>query len=319
MASYLTIEPVSAAFGAVTSWYPDECLTFIKKWNGQTFTVPEGETWTVQKFVFRIQRVGTVNSLDVYLTETTAGLPNAVVLGSITDVDVSTITTDSSGEDVMFTLTSSVELTEGVYSVYVVPHQSWGDVNNYLQFGKVSQIEYSGGNRVSKVAWEGYESAWGNESKHLYLDILVLAPSKPINPTPENEASDVTLDQTTVMWEDGGGATSYNIYQGTTSGNLSLVESGVTDLEYTLRSTNWPNYGQNRYWRVDAVNVHGTTEGDEWYFTTLLFLPPTPDGITWDDPGNSEGYTGTPLGTNNMLTVRRLVVAADDAIFYESA
>uniref|UniRef100_A0A6M3IZT4 Fibronectin type-III domain-containing protein n=1 Tax=viral metagenome TaxID=1070528 RepID=A0A6M3IZT4_9ZZZZ len=143
-------------------------------------------------------------------------------------------------------------------------------------------------------------------------------PEKPINPTPLHEASDVTLDQTAVTWEDGGGATSYDVYKGTLSGFLELVESGVTDTSYILRSTNWPQYGEAYYWRIDAVNSSGTTAGDEWYFTTLIFAPPTPSGITWTDPGNDSGYTGTPLGTNNMLTVRRLVGAADNCLWIET-
>lgn len=147
-------------------------------------------------------------------------------------------------------------------------------------------------------------------------------PAKPTNPTPTNEASDVTLDATSVTWEDGGSgaaaAVSYNIYQGTLSGFLSLVEEGIINLSYALRSTNWPNYGQARYWRVDAVNDYGTTTGDEWYFTTLVFYPPTPSGVTWSDPGNGTGYTGTPTGLNNMLTCRRLVAVAANAVWYET-
>jgi len=144
------------------------------------------------------------------------------------------------------------------------------------------------------------------------------APSKPINPTPTDGASDITLDDAATTWEDGGGATSYDVYCGTLSGFLSLLESGVTDLSYTLRSTNWPLYGKVYYWRIDAVNDVGTTTGDEWYFTTLIYKPPTPSGITWSDPGNDTGYTGTPTGVNNLITVRRLVAAANDAIYYET-
>lgn len=144
-------------------------------------------------------------------------------------------------------------------------------------------------------------------------------PYKPINPTPSHEGSGVTLDGTGVIWEDGGGATSYDVYYGTLSGFLSLLEEGVTDLSYTLRDTNWPLYGEAYYWRIDAVNEYGTTTGDEWYFTTLIFSPPTTSGVTWSDPGNNTGYTGTPTGVNNMITVRRLVAAADDALWYESA
>lgn len=149
-----------------------------------------------------------------------------------------------------------------------------------------------------------------------HINTLV-PPEKPINPTPEHESSDITLDATGVSWENGGGATSYNIYYGTLSGFLTLLESDVTDLSYTLRSTNWPSYDQAWYWRVDAVNDYGTTTGDEWYFTTLIFSPPTPSGITWTDPGNSDGHTGQATGLNNMITCKRLVAASDNCLWVE--
>jgi hypothetical protein len=145
-------------------------------------------------------------------------------------------------------------------------------------------------------------------------------PGKVDTPIPAHEASGITLDDTIVSWDEPSINTdSYNVYYGTLSGFLSLKESGVTDLFCTLQEVPWPNYGYARYWKVNAVNDYGTTTGDEWYFTTLIFEPPTPSGITWSDPGNATGYTGTPLGTNNMVTCRRLVACADDALYYESA
>ena len=42
--------------------------------------------------------------------------------------------------------------------------------------------------------------------------------------------------------------------------------------------------------------------------------PPLPSGVTLDEDGNP---TGTPTGENNMITIKRLVVAAKSKIFYE--
>ena len=143
-------------------------------------------------------------------------------------------------------------------------------------------------------------------------------PAKVSTTTPVTGASGITLDQTTGTWESPSANTySYDIYYGTLSGFLSLLESGVDDTSYALRSTNWPLYGEAYYWRVDAANDFGTTQGDELDFTTLIFYPPTPSGVTWSDPGNTAGYTGTPLGTNNMLTCRRLVGAAANCLWIE--
>ena len=155
----------------------------------------------------------------------------------------------------------------------------------------------------------------GSTPGTITVSIQSTLPKKPINPTPEHEASNVGLNATTVTWEDGGGAESYNVYYGTLSGFLTLLEEGVTDTEYTLITGAWPYYDNIFYWRVDAVNANGTTQGDEWNFTTLVFDPVLPTGVTLDEDGNP---TGTPTGENNIITVKRLVAAANNRIWYET-
>ena len=144
-------------------------------------------------------------------------------------------------------------------------------------------------------------------------------PGKPITPYPADEASNVTLDDTTATWVSGGNTDSYSIYYGTLSGFLVLVEEEVTDLFLDLVVGNFSVYGRISYWRVDAVNTNGTTAGDEWYFTTMLFDPVLPTGITLDHSGGAGGVpTGTATGENNMITVRRLIAVARNKIFYET-
>ena len=176
----------------------------------------------------------------------------------------------------------------------------------------------------------------------VYITTTVPVLSKPVNPTPTDAATDVTLDQTTITWEDGGGATSYDVYYGDTSGDLTLLESGTTDLSYTISGIALGSpfgYVITRYWRIDAVNAGGTITGDEWSFTTIRLDPPTvtywysvsdyyyqllvqPDGSYGDPP---------PTGTENVdyvilaaylpnfiRTQRKLVAAANNKIWYEA-
>ena len=100
-------------------------------------------------------------------------------------------------------------------------------------------------------------------------------------------------------------ADTYNIYFGPT-GNLSLISAGQTGLSievpYTLE------YNTEYSWRVDSINIVGTTTGDTWSFTSLVFAPPA---ISLDGGGN-------PTGLNNMVTLKRIVVAANNSIFYET-
>ena len=107
-------------------------------------------------------------------------------------------------------------------------------------------------------------------------------------------------------------AETYDIYFGPT-GDLSLISAEQVGLSvevpYTLE------YNTEYSWRVDATNEFGTTTGDVWSFTALQYDPPLPAGITLDEDGNP---TGTPTGLNNMVTLKRLVAASNNNIYYET-
>ena len=107
-------------------------------------------------------------------------------------------------------------------------------------------------------------------------------------------------------------AETYDIYFGPT-GDLSLIsfdQSGLSvEVPYAL------DYNIEYSWRVDSTNEFGTTTGDTWSFTSIVFAPPLPSGVTLDGDGNP---TGTPTGVNNMITLKRLVTASNNKIYYET-
>jgi len=115
----------------------------------------------------------------------------------------------------------------------------------------------------------------------------VNVPSKPTNPTPANEATEVDFSGFTLSWVDGGGATSYDVYIGP-SGSLVKVSSSQAGTSYVTNIDEVP-YNQVIYWRVDAVNSVGTTTGDTWHFDARPGAAITPypgnatSGITLDD------------------------------------
>ncbi|KKK49220.1 hypothetical protein LCGC14_3137230, partial [marine sediment metagenome] len=100
-------------------------------------------------------------------------------------------------------------------------------------------------------------------------------------------------------------AETYDIYFGPT-GDLSLIsaeQAGLSiEVPYALE------YNTEYSWRVDATNEFGTTTGDVWSFTAIVYAPPLPSGVTLDGDGNP---TGTPTGLNNMVTLKRIVVATN--------
>jgi hypothetical protein len=94
-------------------------------------------------------------------------------------------------------------------------------------------------------------------------------PSKAITPAPVNTAEDIGIRQPTITWENGGGATSYDVYFGTVSGGLSLVSSNQVATSFSLSGLIPFDYRTIYYWRIDSKNVDGTTTGDEWKFTSI--------------------------------------------------
>jgi hypothetical protein len=140
-------------------------------------------------------------------------------------------------------------------------------------------------------------------------------PAKPTNPTPTDAATKQNLGFAALLWEDGGAAATYDV---TFSG--SPVSVGQAGTSYPTPSL---GYSTTYTWRVDAKNAFGTTTGDVWSFTTLDFHPPIP---SWENlpehtlgPLNG-GTVGTDFrwtGQNATVTVRRMVAAAMNRIYYE--
>ena len=87
------------------------------------------------------------------------------------------------------------------------------------------------------------------------------APSAPSGPSPANGATDVTA--TTVAWAASSGATSYDVYFGTTTSPPFKASTSATSL-----SVGKLGAGVTHYWRIVARNSVGNTSGPAWTFTT---------------------------------------------------
>ena len=97
--------------------------------------------------------------------------------------------------------------------------------------------------------------------------------SEPV-PAPPNEATNPGIPvgatgvgvESDLSWSAGTGATSHDVYFGITSplgpADFLLNQSGTTYDPGTL------SFATAYYWRVDEVNAEGTTQGQEWSFTT---------------------------------------------------
>lgn len=123
-------------------------------------------------------------------------------------------------------------------------------------------------------------------------------PGKPTGPAPSDTATNITLDQTPLSWTAGANTDTFDIYFGV-SGSEVLVASDqdVSDEDWTV-DFGTLNYGITYGWRVDATSVYGTTTGDTWTFTALVFAPPSPSAGKWQ-------------------IIKRLVAAAKNKFWYE--
>lgn len=149
------------------------------------------------------------------------------------------------------------------------------------------------------------------------LLLLSKLPFKTVNPAPADEAVDQSIN-TTISWENGGLAASYDVYFGTNPAPSDPVSSQTT----TTYDPSTLQYDTTYYWRIDSKNYMGTTTGDVWQFTTesapagvpLPATNPTPadeasnqpidTDVSWSDGGGATSYNiyfGTSTIPTNLL------------------
>jgi hypothetical protein len=94
-------------------------------------------------------------------------------------------------------------------------------------------------------------------------------PEQASNPNPTNGATSVNINAD-LSWTSVAGATSYDVYFGTTTGSGTFQgnQSAVIFDPGTMA------IGTKHYWQIDSVNDWGTTVGEEWIFYTATPPPP---------------------------------------------
>ena len=89
----------------------------------------------------------------------------------------------------------------------------------------------------------------------------------------------------------------------------------ILDNKYRLcGSENVLEYYTMYEWKVVTIDRGSTVESGTFGLRTMYFLPPLPSG---DAPGAGGGEYGGDGGKNNMVTVKRIVAAANDTIFFQ--
>jgi len=128
---------------------------------------------------------------------------------------------------------------------------------------------------------------------------IVAAPGQASNPGPADSATDVSIDAD-LSWTAGTGATSSDVYFGTTSPGTFQGNQTATTFEPGTMS-----YDTTYYWRIDEINVGGTTTGAVWSFTTEAAPPPL--------PGQAANPSPTDSATDVAITADLSWTAGSDA------
>ncbi|MHC4397002.1 MAG: DNRLRE domain-containing protein [Planctomycetota bacterium] len=132
-------------------------------------------------------------------------------------------------------------------------------------------------------------------------------PGQASNPSPADSATDVSVDAD-LSWTAGSGATSHDVYFGTSSPGTFQGNQTATTYEPGTMSNN-----TTHYWRIDEINASGTTNGVVWSFTTVTAGGPVTeefgDAANTDHPGTIEDtYTNVGAPTTNYSTSIQLNV-----------
>ena len=148
---------------------------------------------------------------------------------------------------------------------YVLPTSTSGTV--YI---RVMDADQTSGNRTLDT---------------IYIDDMYIrsesTPDPATNPAPANAAVDVAITAD-LSWTAGSGATSHDVYFGTSSpGTFQGNQAGTSFDPGTLANNT------TYYWRIDEVNASGTITGTVWSFTTVVAAPaaatsPTPTNTAVD-------------------------------------
>jgi YVTN family beta-propeller protein len=188
------------------------------------------------------------------------------------------------------------------YDVYFVP-----DMSGPLVFmGNQTGTTYNPGPLAysTKYWWEiDSKNNAGTTTGYLWYftteDPPAVAPAQVTTPNPADSTTTIPITQQ-LSWASASGATSYDVYFGTTAPGIS--KGNQTGTSYNPGALN-PN--TTYYWRIDSKNTIGTTTGNIWSFTTQA----PPAQVTTPNPADS--------ATTIPITQQLSWASASSATYYD--
>ena len=286
---------------------------------GQSFIA--SSSFTMTELRLRLARGATYIATDVIidLYNTDEAHEPTTLISNIGTINTSTLSTSFATQ---FFTGLSLEITEGTEYAIVIRITGAvvcisGDLTENNNVRVEGSSGYSNGVGWHKLCalngtwacqlnWTGTGSDW--YFRTYGTDII----RQVENPTPLDTDTGITLTPR-LQWEVSGEGLkegdSFDVYLKAGDANFGPEDllRNVTDLDVQIISG--PTYNTLYFWQVVPFSEEGDLLGaDAWSFTTILFLPPA---VSVDGSGN-------PTGVNNMVTLKRLVTASNNKVFYET-
>jgi T5SS/PEP-CTERM-associated repeat protein len=229
----------------VTQWF---ILGYDSNNNG-TFTVSAGTANIGGSLYVGFSGAGTIDITGGTITVTgTLGIPQLTGIGHVY-LDGGTINCGAftMADNALMDITAGTLIINGDFTTAV---------NTYIGNGWITAYGGSGAVNV--------DFGITNPGKTTVTATMPTnPPAKASNPSPPNSATGVSI-LPTLTWTKGSGASSHDVYFGTTSpGTFRGNQVAITYSPGVLNSNTL------YYWRIDEKNVVGTTTGDVWSFTTV--------------------------------------------------
>ena len=221
----------------------------------------------------------TVNSSLAFTSSATA-TPSSVAVGASTVIAVTVKDTGTSG-----VTNANVEMQVFDQSGHAAATSVWGgqsftagQTRQYSYTWTVPSTQAKGTYTVEIGVFDSgwaTDYHWNSNGATITVTAAQAAPPAPTGLTATPGSAQVTL-----AWTASSGATSYNVYRGTTTGG-----EGAAPIATGVKTTAWINTGLTNgtpyYYKVAAVNSGGTSGmSNEASATPKVPAPPAPTGLT---------------------------------------
>lgn len=168
--------------------------------------------------------------------------------------------------------------------------------------GNVGGTSYNPGTLVNNVTyyWRiDNVGTYGTKKGDLWR-FTTIGQSQAHNPSPADEAIN-TGNNADLSWQAGTGATSHDVYLGTSYDDIANADQGSPEFKGNQTSTSFDpgqlSYWKTYYWAIDEVSGGGTAQGVVWSFTTMRDPNMPPANYYVDGVNGSDDNLGTTTQT----------------------